>query len=232
MKKCYNCGIELTKENTTREHIPAQNIFTGYPENYKNNRLVVPACFECNNKYSKIDQEIRDAIGIMNDNNVQQNELTQKSVKSILRKSDWVDRLHFTDGKVKAVSFSYGDLKDLHVKNFKGVFFQKYGYPLPDNFEIEIMADGDEENQKLMGRTAHLYQYVTRGGTWKVSGHEDIFKYDIKAMAIAKNGDIEDNDDLKKAICVIGILVYHQTLMCVVVAAKKKFLKKLKNDYL
>src|SRR5690606_29040183 len=113
---------------------------------------VVPACFECNNQYSQIDQEIRDAIGIMNDKNKDQNEMTRKSVKSIMRRSNWVDRLFFSeDGKVIAVDFSYDEFKKLHIKNFKGAFYHKYGRPLPENFVVEVIAEGDEGNQKLVG---------------------------------------------------------------------------------
>ena len=89
MPLCYNCGQEFDKEKITREHIPAQNTFVGYPDNYKSNRLVVPACFDCNNRYSKIDQEIRDAIGIMNEDNELQNEMTAKAVRSIMRNQNW-----------------------------------------------------------------------------------------------------------------------------------------------
>ena len=79
MDLCYNCGNELNSQNRTREHIPAQNMFVGYPDEYKVNRITVPACYSCNNLYSKVDQEIRDAIGIMNEDNMQQHELTRKS---------------------------------------------------------------------------------------------------------------------------------------------------------
>lgn len=83
MQLCYNCGNEFPEENITREHIPAQNLFVGYGNEYKVNRLVVPACFDCNNQYSQIDQEIRDAIGIMNNHNDDQIELTRNRLNQL-----------------------------------------------------------------------------------------------------------------------------------------------------
>ena len=230
MEKCYNCGIDLTNENKTREHIPAQNTFVGYPPEYKNNRLVIPACHTCNNQYSKIDQEIRDAIGIMNENNDMQGELTRKSVKSIMRRENWMDRLHFDDGKVSAVTFDYNEFKNLHIKNFKGVFYEKFGYPLPEEFEVEIIAEGDEEDKKLMGIAQNLYNYVAEGNHWKVSGHQDVFQYKIKTLTPDEKGQITDADNLENTLGIVGVLVYHKTISPVIFAAKKEYLEKIKKD--
>ncbi|WP_378187512.1 hypothetical protein ACE939_04100 [Aquimarina sp. W85] len=229
MDNCYNCGIELNDENRTREHIPAQNTFAGYSNEYKQNRLTVPACHTCNNQYSKIDQEVRDAIGIMNEDNEEQQELTRKSVKSIMRRRNWMDRVHFSDGKVVAVSFDYNVFRELHIKNFKGVFYEKYGYPIPDKYGIEIIAEGDEEDQKLMGIAQHLYNYVSEGNDWNVSGHEDIFQYKMKSLTPDANDQIFDSSDLKNALGIVSVLVYHKNLSPVIIAAKKDFLERIKT---
>lgn len=230
MEKCYNCGINLTDENKTREHIPAQNTFVGYSPEYKENRLVVPACHTCNNQYSKIDQEIRDAIGIMNEKNDMQEELTRKSVKSIMRRKNWMDRLHFDNGKVSAVTFDYNEFKKLHIKNFKGIFYEKFGFPLPNEFEIEIIAEGDEEDQKLMGIAENLYNYVAEGNHWNISGHKDVFQYKIKTLTPDEKGNIIDVDSLDYAIGIVAVLVYHKTISPVIFAAKKEFLEKIKKE--
>ena len=83
--KCYNCGIDLNKSIKTKEHIPAKAYFVGYGDDYKNNRITVPACRKCNDQYSKLDNEIRDAIGVSNENEADLMELTRKSTKSIFR---------------------------------------------------------------------------------------------------------------------------------------------------
>jgi hypothetical protein len=229
MIKCYNCGNEFPQDQITREHIPAQNIFGGYGDEYKKNRIVVPACFECNNQYSLIDQEIRDAVGIMNDKNQEQNEMTRKSVKSIMRRSNWVDRLMFSDdGRVMAVNFSYDEFKKLHIKNFKGLFYHKYGRPLPEDFEVEIIAEGDEDNQKLVGIGKIFFEYVNANDGLFPSGHEDIFMYNIKTMNATETEEIIDTGDVDSALCIVGVLVYHKNLTSIVIAARKDFIEKVK----
>lgn len=230
MDKCYDCGIELNDDIRTREHIPAQNTFVGYPNEYKTNRMTVPACFDCNNRYSRIDQEIRDAIGIMNNDNDLQGELTQKSVRSIMRRKNWMDRVFFHDGKVVAVSFDYSSFRELHIKNFKGLFFEKYGYPIPEDYGIEIIAEGDEEDQKLMGYAKHLFNYVSKGGNWSYSGHSDIFEYKLKSLSPDENNMIVDDPDLTKALGIVGVLSYHKNLCAVVIAAKKDFLENIRKE--
>lgn len=225
MQICYNCGSEFPEEKITREHIPAQNLFVGYGDEFKVNRLVVPACFDCNNKYSQIDQEIRDAIGIMNNNDDNQIELTRKAVKSIMRRKNWADRLFFSEGKVLAVDFSYNEFKKLHIKNFKGVFYNKYKRPLPKDFEVEIIAEGDEEDEKLMGIGKLFYDYVIEDNIFLVSGHEDIFMYNIKTMNTTETEYVADSDDIENALCIIGVFVYHKNLCSIVIAAKKEFLE-------
>lgn len=196
MKRCYDCGVALTKENETKEHIPARNLYNGYPSEYKNNRLTVSACHTCNNKYSKIDQEIRDAIGIMNDTSVEQQEITRQAVKSIMRRGDWEDRVEKNkNGDVVSVSFNYQDLKELHIKNFKGIFYDMYGYPVPDKMMIEIVSNVDLEDQKLLNAATNFYFYLNSYNDWKVPGHEELFSYSMKTMAIDKNEQIIDNGD-------------------------------------
>lgn len=85
---CYNCRIPLLPADNKREHIPAQNLYEGYSPEYKKNRIVVPCCFTCNNRFSKIDQEIRDFIGIGKETMGSDDIITQKAVRSIMRKSN------------------------------------------------------------------------------------------------------------------------------------------------
>lgn len=228
MKFCYNCGIELTKENRTKEHIPAQNTFIGYPPEYKLNRLTVPACLNCNNQYSKIDEEIRDAIGIMNDDDSKQAELTRKAVESMMRNKDWSSRLDFKDGRVESVSFSYDTFKRLHIKNFKGLFYDKYGFPLPEEYQIEIIAEGDFENTKLDKIAQLLAGYLADGGNFNVSGHPDIFQYKLKTLTPMSGGDlINDSATIENALGVVGILIYHKNIEAIIIAAKKDFLENI-----
>lgn len=116
-KTCYNCGVPLDKTNRTKEHIPAKNLFQGYPDEYKMNRITVPACDECNQKYSKIDQELRDALAVINNTVDEKSELTRKGIRSILNSSNWQDRVFMgPNGRVEAVKFGYDNLINYHKK--------------------------------------------------------------------------------------------------------------------
>jgi hypothetical protein len=229
--KCYNCGTELNSENKTREHIPAKNLFNGYSDEYKKNRIVVPACFDCNNKYSLIDQEIRDVIGILNDNNEQQKEMTRQGVKSIMRRSNWKERISFEGKTIQniAVKFSYDNLKELHYKNFKGVFFNEFQIPFPSNFELQIIAEGDEAYQNLEN-IKNIFKNYLIAKDWKISGHEDVFKYKIIMLDLqnpSESFDFSETNDIEKCQLIIGEFYYHNTINPFLFAADSKYLDSI-----
>lgn len=226
-KICYNCGTELTKENATVEHVPAKNLYEGFSDEFKKNRITVPACNNCNNLYSKIDHQIRDALAVKNDDPEKKRDLMSKGVRSILRHSNWKDRTHIDiNGNVIAVDFSYADLRQLHIKNFKALFFRKYGFPVPDNFIIEILADGDED---LVGTAQVFHDYIMLDRDWEVSGHPDIFKFILKDITPDKETDtIYESGDFDKLQTVAGLLVYHDDIGAIVVAGKKDYVESCK----
>ncbi len=226
-KICYNCGIPLTADIATVEHVPAKNLYEGFGDEYKVNRITVPACFVCNNLYSKIDQEIRDALAIKSDDPQQKKDLTGKGVRSILRRSNWSHRTHFNNnGQVVAVDFNYGDLRQLHIKNFKALFFRKYGFPVPENFIIDIIADGDDDKIE----TAQVFHdYLRTDKEFEHSGHPDIFKFILKDMTPdIPNDTIYVSGDFDKLVGVAGLLVYHDDIGAVIIAGKKDFVERCK----
>ena len=230
MSKCYNCEKPLNKGNKTREHIPAQNTFVGYPEKYKLNRLTVPCCFKCNQEYSKIDEEIRDAIGIMNENDELQADLTKRAVESIMKQKDWKERVELVEGKVISVTFSYDNFRKLHIKNFKGLFYKKYGYPVPNDCEIQIIAEGDFDDQKLNNIAQYLTKYLEDGGNLEASGHKDIFEYKLKSLTPTEDGLITDTPTLDDTFGVVGLLIYHKKLNTVIIAAKKDYMESFSKE--
>jgi hypothetical protein len=228
---CYDCGIEITKNNRTVEHVPAKNLYEGFSEKFKMNRITVPACRECNQKYSKIDQEIRDALAVKNADPAKMAELTGKGVRSIFRRKNWKDRLHVdVNGHVEAVEFSYDELKQLHIKNFKALFYRKYGFPLPKDFMIEIIADGDDN---MAPAAAVLYDYATIQTQWEVSGSEEVFKFILKDITIDRGKDvIYESKQFEKCEAVVGILVYHDSIAAVVSAGRQEFIESCKPNHL
>lgn len=225
---CYNCGTELTDETNHVEHIPAKNLFTTHPDEYKKNLLTVPACYKCNVElYSKIDQEIRDAIGILNESDDLKKELTEKSVRSIMRKSNWKDRVFFIDGgKSIDISFSYNDMESLHIKNFKGLFYSKYGRPISDDYEIKIIAEGDEGNEKLQKVNSHMRDYLNFQTDYSFIGHPKVFKYKMKAMIDGKDGMFYDDENIDDAISFACIMDYHEAIHPLVIAQRKDFINE------
>jgi hypothetical protein len=56
MKKCYLCGVELTKENRSKDHAPPRGVF---PEVLppKTNLITSPCCLKCNQSFTEIDED-------------------------------------------------------------------------------------------------------------------------------------------------------------------------------
>lgn len=53
MKWCYLCR---STENLTRDHLPPKNLF---PEPRPSNLITVPCCKTCNERFSKLDEQVR-----------------------------------------------------------------------------------------------------------------------------------------------------------------------------
>lgn len=229
---CYNCGALLDNSNKkTKEHIPARAIYQDFPEEYKKNRIVVPACLNCNSLYSKIDQELRDAIGVTNSGNPLQKTIVEKTVRSITRMPDWERRVELENGHIKSVLFKYKDLQKLHIKNFKGLFYYKFGKSLPDNFKIEIFAEGDEQDVKLLGSAKYLFSFITKDKQWECSGHEKVFKFILKAFKKdTENDNIIETSNFNECDGIACILVYHDQLSPIVVALRTPYLKEIEHE--
>ncbi len=223
-KLCYNCGKPLSKQDETVEHIPAKCFFVGYGDDYKKNRITVPACNECNNAYSKIDQELRDAIGIMTDNHTDKSELVSKSVRSILRQKDGVKRILSKDGSIY-IEFSYNKLREIHIKNFKGIYYHKFGKPLPEKYQNEIITEGDQ-SEVSYEKLAALYNYLDNyKKEWSHSGNPNIFKY--KMVGFNNNNRFEEiNEDTE---FILAKMIYHEEIICFVFGATKRIIEKFKK---
>lgn len=168
--KCYNCGKELGENEVTKEHIPARTLFDGYTDRYKKNRITVPACFECNNFYSFTDENFRNLIGIIatqEGNNV----IAEKSINSILRKKSEYSRLNFYNGEVVGVDFNEQKIIEFHKKNFKGLFYHQYGFPLTKDYELVVNINENDNTEFTLCVIGYLKDFFE----WKYSGHKNIW---------------------------------------------------------
>ena len=206
--ECYYCGTILNKKNKTRDHIPSQCLFVGFAEKYKQNRITVPCCKECNFKLSQYENEFRNFIGITNSKNKKAKLITQKSVKELFMINNF-SRLHFSDkGQVYGVDFECNSIEITHIKNFKGVFYRLYGYRLPDNFQTNIVSSN-------IPLPFNINDYL-ECQKWFYSGSDKIFKFKIAIL----NRKMKVVSSINRASFIFCKLIYHQSHIIYIIAKR------------
>jgi hypothetical protein len=215
---------DLDDTNTTREHIPAQTLFEGYDEKYKTNRITVPVCAECNGKYSPTDEEFRNMIGVIAKNK-ENNKITEKSVKSILRKDKTYERLCVNPfGKVSGVVFNKTPIEDFHKKNFKGLFYFQYRKPLSKDYELFVNVDESDYSDFTLGVLGYLKDMFN----WQCSGHHDILSYCLQPFRLGvTNPSKEDLPLQENENIIVSCLKYNQEHGALVFAVRKVYLDEI-----
>ncbi len=223
---CYNCRKVFDAKDITKEHIPAKNLFEGYDEKYKVNRITVPACSECNGKYSPTDEEFRNMIGVIAKRKENQ-KITEKAAKSCNRGQSRKQRLFIDDtGKVSGVSFGQSIIDDFHKKNFKGLFYHQYKTVLPDNYELFVNVDENDWSDSTLGILGYLKNLFTE----KYSGHPDILSYVIQPFRLnISNPTKKDLLPQKDENIFVAYLNYNREHTALVFAVRKEYLEKIKN---
>lgn len=229
IKQCYNCRLLLDATNYTGEHVPPQNLFDGFPNEYKINRIVVPACQECNHAFSKIDNEIRDILAVKTEDIKSREKLASKGIRSISRTKTWLDRVNFDqNGNVKSINFKYKNYLQSHTKNFKGLFYYRYKFPIPDEFDIEIIAD--EKSFQKFRLARFIFDYLNTYCSFEVSGHEDIFKFKIGDLTLDENNNFYLSNNITNCSAVVSLLIYHNEIIALAFAGKREFLQSCLNS--
>ncbi|MCG8386478.1 MAG: hypothetical protein MJA30_13105 [Cytophagales bacterium] len=222
---CYNCGTEISKEagTLTREHIPAQNLYAGYDDCYKNNRIVVPSCSTCNNGTNDIDEEFRNLIGTISEND-QLNTISSKAARAIINRNKQFERLKFNSlGNIVGIQFKKDTINNNHKKIFKGLFYHQYGKPIPDNYKIVATFDPTDS-------TGSMVQYLTTNFEWRYSGHSDIFDYILQpfreGLANHDKSDLGPNEDENYYL---GLLRYNKSHAAIVIATNQDIKPPTRN---
>ncbi|GAA4463129.1 hypothetical protein GCM10023093_10920 [Nemorincola caseinilytica] len=220
-KVCYSCGVPLKKNvNRSKEHVPAKNLFDGFEKPLTKNIVTVPACTTCNGGYSHIDQNLRDLLAIKNNDPNSKVEFTRKGATSIVVHSDWKERVTMDNaGNVTAVSFGERDLWLYHIKNFKALFFDKYGTPIPGDFQIDAITKYSEEHA---GMFYTFFNHAPDIAEWQVSGHEDVFKYILHEVSLSQHGGISS---------LVGLFVYHGDIRVLVIACRNADIAAMNSHY-
>lgn len=220
-KRCYNCGIKmshLTKVNRTKEHIPAKSFFVGYPSKYKNQRKTVPACRTCNDDFAKIDDQLRDLVGILNNGDPNKSELTKKSIKKILtNKKELKDRISVNQNNIE-ITFDKLILDSLHKKNFKGIYSLIKKSPLSSDFKLDVYSAGDDKEKLGLGN--EFRSEMEKMGDWEESGHEDVFKYKMCYFDLKSNTLKPFKESTSNHTFLVATLVYNKEITSIVVAVK------------
>lgn len=226
---CYNCGIAMNRPGTqplatsqTREHIPAQNLFIGYPDEYKANRITVPGCYNCNQEYSTIDNEMRDALGVINERDPLRDEITRRAVRNMIGRDNFRERVVMTEDQRLGFIFNYEPFFRYNIKNFKGIFHHICRFPFP-NAEYGVWSlfvnGGDEQDRGHMERFGfQLYELIIQNAQWEHSGHPNIFQYIIKGVHIDRNNNCTFNDNVSGSPFIMCICKYHNQIEMITLA--------------
>ncbi len=213
MNCCYNCGKPISKKDgtETREHIPAQNLFAGYSDEFKMNRIVVPACKVCNGGSSTVDEEFRNMIGIISNYGEQQT-ISANAAKSIITHKKQFYRIRLDSaGSVKSVEFNKKLLLDNHIKVFRGLFYHQYKRPVPSEYKVGASFDPTEFSGSCI-------RYLEENFKWKYSGHADVFDYILQPFREnLVNPDKNDIVPVEKEPFYFGLLRYNKSHAALVV---------------
>ena len=173
MKHCYNCGCELTKNEETKEHIPMKALFRGYPLDKLDKPITVPACNTCNNRYSKIEEDFKNIIALWAAN--ENTDISDDFIHSSIRSPKLYSKLRTQHDQIIAV-FNIKDYNDVHIKNFKGLYYKLYGKPLPKSYQIGILADLSSNPKDHPFLNMFMKErFPTKALSFV--GHKDIFQY-------------------------------------------------------
>ena len=110
-----------------------------------------------------------------------------------------------------AVEFDYKLFERIVKKDFKGIFYHEFRFPLPPEWKVKIISEF-EKVEKLAKAGANIFKYLDKGIEWSKSGHKDIFKYKFKTMTPNEEGIIYDSDDLDEAHTIASVQYYHDKI--------------------
>ena len=221
MAKCYNCGNDFAKEELTKEHIPPRCFSDVYPVEFKNNRVTVLCCDTCNNEYSKIDNELRDMIAILKDGRDGNTEFLKKGIKSVINRKE-LGKGYVFDENVRQykISFDYEPLEKLFDKCHKGMFYEKFGFPIDEMFVSQASQKMINDKHNTEKNAIFESFHKQRPDSFIISGHQDIFRASILAYKRGQNNTFEITDELEDCFALSSYMVFHDQIDCLVMSVR------------
>lgn len=219
--KCYNCTKEFEKNEMTKEHIPPRCFSDAYPESFKKDRITVHCCDGCNKLYAKSDSELRDMIAILKDGNDGNQKFLEKASKSILRSKKVGKDVMIDFEKDEAfVNIKYGAVEELFLKCHKGIFYDKFGFPVDVNFETMVNQKmvNEKHNDEFTFALENTHKSLLN--SFVISGNDKIFKSSILAFKRTPSG-IAVTDRIEEAFLVSSYSVFHNTVDSLVFSIRK-----------
>lgn len=228
--RCYNCGMIVPNEYKTVEHIPMQGLYKGFP-GYENRHTVIKVCgcMTCNRKYSFIESRLRDLVAIIGSLKSRNDlsEIVKASAKSIQYNKElrgWF--LKCNDDKI-LLNFDYHDFDDIHIKNFKGIIYKEFDFPLlDDEYKFRVGSDCGIENREdnqVNSLLDILRSFSLRQTDWNESGNPDIFKYRLGYDFDLKGKRPERIQDIDIIHC---MMIYHNLIFAHVIAYRNDIYEK------
>lgn len=222
MKYCYNCGNSFSEDELTKEHIPPKCFSDVYPNEFKNNRITVLCCDECNNEYSKIDADLRDMIAIAKDGRNGNDKFLEKGVNSIIRRKVYGKDYVYDDTKGQyKISFNYKPIELLFDKCHKGMFYHKYGYPIDHDFVSQASQKLVNEKHNTANNKIFENFHKSKPDSFIISGHPEIFAASILAYKPSNGNTFEITEQLEECFALSTYMIFHNEIDCLVMSVKK-----------
>jgi len=142
---CALCGVN---QASTRDHVPPKAIFP----KPRPTLITVPACFECNNSASDLDDLFKVYLSMhtAENNDIARQLFTEKTVRTLRRNQNLLRRIHNESRRVPVRNIQ-GELEsrlgvlwdsNVHTKvierTIRGLYFHHSGSSLPSDSELKV----------------------------------------------------------------------------------------------
>ncbi|MEX0605784.1 MAG: hypothetical protein WD623_00705 [Marinobacter sp.] len=174
---CALCGVN---QASTRDHVPPKAIF---PKPWPA-LITVPACFECNNSASDLDDLFKVYLSMhtAGNNEIARQLFTEKTVRTLRRNQNLLQRIHKESRRVP-IRNKQGELEsrlgvlwdsNAHTevigRTIRGLYFHHSGSPLPSDCELKVqwLRGVPEEivpklplfEEQVIGENQVVYKYA------------------------------------------------------------------------